>query len=546
MAEGRTSTAISLAALGAAGLTALYVYRQQSKRDRRADPASPIGPSARRLSSSSPLSEPDETPQWLQTAAEQLRVTPSASGTQRPHDVGGATQLLSAPLPTDKPNSAWEFECHALFACLAKAGLASTDELRRCIEALPRRAYDGWSYYEKWSAALAQVLRERGHLRAGELEAELFADDEEQRASGAGRAPPRFEVGDAVVVRANEKMRTAWRAPHIRTPGYVFGARGVVERRCGAYADPALLAYGVPSPRELQLYRVRFARAELWPEVRHGSGGSDTVDVDVFENWLLDPREAAAVQPRATDAGAMLSYGDGTTLAGCPVGDAARGARPHKHSDGGTHVHLTRPEVEAAAVQKEGEPSPGAAVHRALLAIALRRELVTRASITAGVRALEAAGADPKGARLVARAWVDAGFASRLITDANAAAAELGIEASNPNAPTKLVVVRNDSATHNLVVCTLCSCYPTALLGPSPSWYKSRSYRARAVRQPRSLLRDEFGLELSEGVALRVHDSTADLRYMVLPARPTGTEALDEEQLRALVTRDGMIGVAAV
>ena len=156
------------------------------------------------------------------------------------------------------------------------------------------------------------------------------------------------------------------------------------------------------------------------------------------------------------------------------------------------------------------------------------------------------AGKSLPGAALVVRAWQDEGFRDRLLADGNAAAAELGLVAANPNAPTKLVVVRNDSATHNLVVCTLCSCYPTALLGPSPSWYKSRSYRARAVRQPRSLLRDEFGLELSEGVALRVHDSTADLRYMVLPARPAGTEALDEEQLRALVTRDGMIGVAAV
>lgn len=160
--------------------------------------------------------------------------------------------------------------------------------------------------------------------------------------------------------------------------------------------------------------------------------------------------------------------------------------------------------------------------------------------------AIETAGIQLHGAKLVARAWSDPAYAARLLADGNAAAAELGIVASNPNAPTELCVVASDARTHNLIVCTLCSCYPAALLGPSPTWYKSRSYRARAVRRPRQLLRDEFGLEVPEGVALRVHDSTADLRYMVLPPRPPGTEGWPEERLRSLVTRDGMLGCAVV
>ena len=110
--------------------------------------------------------------------------------------------------------------------------------------------------------------------------------------------------------------------------------------------------------------------------------------------------------------------------------------------------------------------------------------------------------------------------------------------------PPNLTVVENDEHTHNLIVCTLCSCYPRGLLGPVPTWYKARSYRARAVRQPRELLREAFGVDVPRDVKVRVHDSTADLRYMVLPERPAGTEGWDEDRLRELVTRDSMVGVA--
>ena len=119
---------------------------------------------------------------------------------------------------------------------------------------------------------------------------------------------------------------------------------------------------------------------------------------------------------------------------------------------------------------------------------------------------------------------------------------ELGIAASNPNAPTKFVVVENTEHLHNLVVCTLCSCYPAALVGPAPLWYKSSAYRARAVRRPRRLLAEAFGVELPREVRIAVHDSTADLRFLVLPARPAGTESWSSEQLKALITRDTMVG----
>jgi len=148
------------------------------------------------------------------------------------------------------------------------------------------------------------------------------------------------------------------------------------------------------------------------------------------------------------------------------------------------------------------------------------------------------------GARIVARAWLDNAFRARLLADGNAAAAELGIDLAHW-APVKLRVVANEPLHHNLIVCTLCSCYPLALLGPSPSWYKSEAYRSRAVRDPRSVLA-EFGTQLPAGAAITVWDSTAEVRYLVLPLRPEGTDGASEAQLAALVTRNGLIGTALV
>ena len=143
---------------------------------------------------------------------------------------------------------------------------------------------------------------------------------------------------------------------------------------------------------------------------------------------------------------------------------------------------------------------------------------------------------------LVARAWVDPAFKARLLTDASAAADELGIDLTHW-APVKLRAVENTREMHNVIVCTLCSCYPIALLGPSPKWYKSEAYRSRVVFDPRGVLQ-EFGVTLPAGKQITVWDSTADLRYMVVPERPAGTDGASEEQLAAMVTRDGLIGTA--
>jgi nitrile hydratase subunit alpha len=165
------------------------------------------------------------------------------------------------------------------------------------------------------------------------------------------------------------------------------------------------------------------------------------------------------------------------------------------------------------------------------------RGVLTREEIDAQVRAMDERNYK-RGAVIVARAWVDAAYRERLIADPRGAAMELGIDIG----PIPIIVVANTSTTHNVIVCTLCSCYPRMLLGVPPEWYKSREYRSRVVYEPRRVL-GEFGTTLPEDVEIRVHDSTADMRYMVLPLRPAGTGHLSEAQLAELVTRDSLIGV---
>jgi len=195
------------------------------------------------------------------------------------------------------------------------------------------------------------------------------------------------------------------------------------------------------------------------------------------------------------------------------------------------HHHETKP---------ESATSPLAARVRAMEALLVEKGVVTEAEIQDNVAYMDSR-SPANGAKLVARAWVNEGFKTRLLSDGRAAAVEFGIDAV---ASPELVVVENTPEVHNLIVCTLCSCYPRNVLGRPPDWYKSFEYRSRAVREPRAVMR-EFGFEPPEGTRVAVHDSTADVRYMVLPMRPAGTGGMDEEGLAGLVTRDCLIGVDA-
>lgn len=180
---------------------------------------------------------------------------------------------------------------------------------------------------------------------------------------------------------------------------------------------------------------------------------------------------------------------------------------------------------------------------QALESLLVAKGLVSSDAVEAVARHYEEDVGPKLGARVAARAWVDPGFRERLLADATAACEELGIGGLRGE---HLRAVANKPGVHNVVVCTLCSCYPWAVLGLPPAWYKSSAYRARVVREPRAALAEDFGLRLAEDVEIRVWDSSSELRYFVLPTPPEGAEGLSEDELAALVTRDAMIGVGEV
>ena len=202
---------------------------------------------------------------------------------------------------------------------------------------------------------------------------------------------------------------------------------------------------------------------------------------------------------------------------------------PHTHQHEHEHDHQAVPSDPALRV-------------KALESLLVEKGLVDRAALDALVDTYEHKIGPRNGAQVVARAWSDPTYKQRLLSNADTAIAEMGYGGMQGE---HMVVVENSPKVHNLVVCTLCSCYPWPVLGLPPVWYKSAPYRSRAVIDPRSVLR-EFGLELPEDVEVRVWDSTAELRYLVLPERPAGTEGMSEDALAALVTRDAMVGVGKV
>jgi len=206
-----------------------------------------------------------------------------------------------------------------------------------------------------------------------------------------------------------------------------------------------------------------------------------------------------------------------------------------------TPVHA-RGQGDAPGHAQQAVPSDPALRVKSLESLLVEKGLVDRKALDSLIDTYEHKVGPRNGARVVARAWVDSAYKQRLLTNADGALAELGYGGLQGE---HMVAVENSAKVHNLVVCTLCSCYPWPVLGLPPNWYKSAPYRSRAVIDPRGVLR-ELGLELSEDVEVRVWDSTAELRYLVVPERPARTEKLSEEQLASLVTRDSMVGVARI
>jgi nitrile hydratase len=198
---------------------------------------------------------------------------------------------------------------------------------------------------------------------------------------------------------------------------------------------------------------------------------------------------------------------------------------------GHDHSRTFQPDIE------DFEPTEFELTAQAIRELLIEKGVLTGEEIRGVIEGLDSI--EPSlGGRIVTRAWTDPAFRKRLLDDGTGAVREFGVDMGD----TELIVVENTADRHNLIVCTLCSCYPRQVLGLPPDWYKSRNYRSRAVVEPRAVLR-EFGTELPDHVTVRVHDSTADARYLVLPMRPAGTEGWSEDSLAALVTRDALVGV---
>lgn len=205
----------------------------------------------------------------------------------------------------------------------------------------------------------------------------------------------------------------------------------------------------------------------------------------------------------------------------------------HRHDHDHPHAHRSPPRPD-----QDDTLTYYRAMEAAVRELLIDKGIVTADDVRRQVEDMDGRNAG-RGAAMIARAWLDPDYKARMLADGSRAAEELGLDVG----PLKLIVVENTDDVHNVIVCTLCSCYPRMLLGLPPDWYKSRNYRSRVVRDPRAVLA-EFGTVIPDDVQIRVHDSTADMRYMVAPKRPAGAEGLSEDELASLVTRDSMIGVA--
>ena len=388
----------------------------------------------------------------------------STVGINGTHDVGGVDieasdkGEYSAKIDlTDKPNSYWESCIHALLVVLStkKPSLASTDEIRRCVEGLEPKAYKDWGYYDKWSVALTTLLLERGVITQAEIDEELNGD----AGSNSNTNEVMFKVGDIVRVR-KEDSRLRWRRPHIRCPGYIYGQIGTVVEHVGAFDDPFLLAYRSTGAKQ-HLYRIAFDMNALWggigaaaevvspPSGTADHKGRDEIQAEVYQGWLEvvdatttepatkkarhheeshhhdhahqhhhegDQHHTTPATTTATDVGQQKVE---STEANTHSSHADSMEHEHSHEHGHDHVHEGRYEVECVAVDREAQDAtrPGKVIGDALLRLLYRKGTITQAELHRAVEALESAGVNMKAADLVVYAWKDPAFKQRLLTD---------------------------------------------------------------------------------------------------------------------------------
>jgi nitrile hydratase len=435
------------------------------------------------------------------------------------HDMGGMHGFGLVVREPNEPvfHAPWEGRVQAMMVLAYRALFGSVHGGRFAGESIEPARQLAAGYFERGLAALElgvlaarlvtrDELAERVAYFAAHAEAAPSAKARAGRPAPpvalerAGRVPeaaaarpPRFAVGDAV------RSRNMHPQGHTRLPRYARGRNGAVALAHPAANLPDRVVAGLSSEPQT-VYTVRFAARELWgPEAAPG----EAVYLDLWEDYL---------EPGAT-----------------PPGAAAPGEKPAPRAAFGSSAPWW-----TGSVLPPPEP-----LSKAIESVLVEWGLVESAAIDTRVGEAERQRrATPSpGARLVARAWLDPAFKARLLADMGAAAAEIGI-----STPERTIMLENTPAVRNVVVCTLCSCY-SALAGIEPTWYKSPAYRSRVVIKPRAVLH-EFGLDLAEVVDVRVWDTSAQHRYLVLPERPAGTEGYSEAQLAGLVTQEALLGLA--
>ena len=411
----------------------------------------------------------------------------------------------------------WEQQIDAVLTLLHKRGLMNVHQLRQGIESIDKSIYNKLTYYERWAISIAKLC----------LESRLLSQDDLNKKYG----PPLhsideqiFQVGDQVRVQ-HENYATRWLKPHLRTPGYLYGKVGIIERCCGSYPNPEYFAYETMESASHQqpLYRVRFNQKAIWDY--YDGGDKDTIDVDIYQHWLMCVSQLTPTTEEKEEQNFHVHR-----------------SIDHDHDHDHDHIHEARAAVEQTAIDREGMPLPAQHLAESLVHALCDKGIINLEELRRQVETNQMSGVEQRGANIVVEAWLNPEFKERLLKDATTTIAQfLKLDQVNND----FVVVENTDRVHNLVVCTLCSCYPRQLLGIPPAWYKSRSYRIRAPRTPRAIL-GEFGTKLPIAMKIQVHDSTADLRYLVIPRRPAKTQDWSREQLLSIVTRDSMIGVCDI
>ncbi|CAF1227744.1 unnamed protein product [Rotaria sordida] len=411
----------------------------------------------------------------------------------------------------------WEQQIDAVLSLLCRNGIMNSHILRKGIESIDKTIYNKLSYYERWAISIAKHCLESGVLTQEDLNKKygppLHSTDEQL-----------FHVGDKVRVH-HENYATRWIKPHLRTPGYLYGKVGSIEKCCGSYPNPEYFAYDNTSSTTHQqpLYRVRFNQKYIWNN--YEGNVDDTIDVEVYQHWLMPAFQLDS----STDEEKNEDYHED---------DFDHQHQNHNHD----HIHEARAIVEQTAINREGAPLPAQHLAESLISALFDKNIINYEELRKQIETNQTTGTKLRGANIVVEAWLNPQFKEHLLKDATNTIVEfLKLDKLSND----MIVVENTDKIHNLIVCTLCSCYPRQLLGNPPGWYKSRSYRVRAPRNPRSILK-EFGTILPDHMKIQVHDSTADLRYLVIPRRPVMTQNWSREQLLSIVTRDSMIGVCDI